>query len=61
MAKLPNTGVSFTQFMWDEKWKLFLSQYDLCRNHASKCSNGWQILVYLGLSITPHVWNSEQL
>jgi len=20
MAKLPNTGASFTQFIWDEKW-----------------------------------------
>ena len=61
MAKLPNTGASFTQFIWDEKWQLFPSQHDLYRNRASKWSTGWQILVYLGISIASHLWNSKQL
>jgi len=34
IGKTANTGVSLTQVIRDEKWKLFQSQYDLCSNHA---------------------------
>lgn len=39
MAKEANIGMSST-LVWDEEQKLFPSQYDLCRNNATKYGTG---------------------